>query len=80
MNDYAYSRNHLFGALLLVVLVSACVQTDGTDAMPATPWTVEDNAPQTADGIRVLIIHDMEGLAGQSDPTSFDFGTDLYPK
>ncbi len=80
MNDHTYPRNHLFGALLLVVSVSACVQTDGTDAMPATPWTVEDNAPRTADGIRVLIIHDMEGLAGQSDPASFDFGTDLYPK
>jgi D-amino peptidase len=29
--------------------------------------------------IRVLVIHDMEGLAGQSDPSSFDFGTELYP-
>jgi D-amino peptidase len=27
----------------------------------------------------VLVIHDMEGLAGQSDPSSFDFGTELYP-
>ncbi len=79
MNNHTHPRNHLFGALLLIVSVSACGQTDGSDAMPATPWTLEDNAPQTADGIRVLIIHDMEGLAGQSDPTSFNFGTDLYP-
>ncbi len=47
--------------------------------MPATAWTLENATPNTADGIRVLIIHDMEGLSGQNDPSSFDFGTDLYP-
>ena len=79
MHNYPHPRNHLVGVLLLIVSLSACNQTPGTDAMPATAWTLEDYAPQTADGIRVLIIHDMEGLAGQSDPSSFDFGTDLYP-
>ena len=79
MNIHTYSRNHLFGALALVVSVSACGQADGSNAMPATPWTLEDNAPNADDGIRVLIIHDMEGLSGQDDPSSFDFGTDLYP-
>ena len=79
MSIHTYTRNHLFGVFLIVVSVSACGQTDGTEAMPATPWTVEDNAPETAERIRVIIIHDMEGLAGQTDPSSFDFGTDLYP-
>ena len=47
--------------------------------MPSDPWTLEDSEPNTDDEIRVLIIHDMEGLSGQSDPSSFSFGTDLYP-
>ena len=53
--------------------------TAGSDEAPSQAWTVEDVAPNTADGVRILIIHDMEGLSGQSDPSSFDFGTDLYP-
>ena len=49
-------------------------------SMPATAWTEEAvEAPDDGE-IRVLIIHDMEGLSGQSDPSSFDFGTDLYPE
>ena len=53
--------------------------SDASQEMSAEPWTLEDYEPRTDDGIRVLIIHDMEGLAGQSDPSSFNFGTDLYP-
>jgi D-amino peptidase len=78
MNNRTYPPDYLFLTALLIT-VSACGQVDRTGAMPATPWTVEDNAPRMADGIRVLIIHDMEGLAGQADPASFNFGTDLYP-
>jgi len=48
-------------------------------AMPSTPWSLEDVSPRTDGGTRILIIHDMEGLSGQDDPSSFDFGTDLYP-
>lgn len=44
----------------------------------AEPWTLEDVAPNTEDGIRVLIIHDMEGLSGQDDPRSYRFGTEQY--
>ncbi len=65
------------GGLALVVV--ACQGSDRTETMPTVPWTEEAYAPRTDDGIRVLIIHDMEGLAGQSDPSSFDFGTELYP-
>ena len=45
----------------------------------AEPWTLEDVTANTADGIRVLIIHDMEGLSGQDDPRSYRFGTEQYP-
>ncbi|MDH3733011.1 MAG: M55 family metallopeptidase [Gemmatimonadota bacterium] len=48
--------------------------------MPEGAWTLADNQPNTEDGLRVLIIHDMEGLSGQDDPSSFDFGTDTYPR
>lgn len=63
----------------LAVVVVACQGGDRSETMPTMPWTEEAYAPRTADAIRVLIIHDMEGLAGQSDPSSFDFGTELYP-
>lgn len=46
---------------------------------PAEPWTLDDVVPDTGDGIRVLIIHDMEGLSGQDDPRSYRFGTEQYP-
>ncbi len=62
----------------LAMVVVACQGGERTE-MPAVPWTEEAYAPRTDDSIRVLIIHDMEGLAGQSDPSSFDFGTELYP-
>ncbi len=63
----------------LLSLTAACSPSTPEPVRPATAWTLEDAAPNTVDGIRVLIIHDMEGLSGQDDPSSFDFGTDLYP-
>jgi D-amino peptidase len=47
--------------------------------MPDSAWTLGNVAARTDTALRVLIIHDMEGLSGQSDPNSFDFGTALYP-
>ena len=47
--------------------------------MPTTPWALEDASQDTPERLRVLIIHDMEGLSGQDDPSTFFFGTDLYP-
>lgn len=44
------------------------------------PWTLEAARPDTSDGLRILILHDMEGLSGQSDPATFSFGSPLYPK
>ena len=63
----------LFGGSL------ACQAAEQVESMPTTAWTLADYTPRSENGIRVLIIHDMEGLAGQSDPSSFDFGTEMYP-
>jgi D-amino peptidase len=69
----------------VLVLATACTTAPETPAepvvhaMPASPWTLEDVAAVSGDGIRVLIIHDMEGLSGQDDPSTFDFGTPTYP-
>ena len=52
----------------------------GSTQSPAEPWTLEDVTPNTDDGIRVLIIHDMEGLSGQDDPRTYRFSsTEHYP-
>ena len=44
------------------------------------PWTENQTAVDPEDGIHVLILHDMEGLAGQDDPRTFMFGTEQYPQ
>ena len=44
----------------------------------AEPWTLEAVRPDTSDGIRILVLHDMEGLSGQSNPQTFFFGTPQY--
>lgn len=74
---------------MAVVLAAACRPAPGTEpavgsgsqsvpAPPAEPWTLIDAAPDTTDGIRVLVLHDMEGLSGQDDWRSFDFGMPQY--
>lgn len=71
--------------LLLVVLTLSVACTPNPEPVaegpvkPATPWETAAVERGGEDPVRVLIIHDMEGLAGQSDPSSFDFGTELYP-
>ena len=45
------------------------------------PWAGEDARVETADGLRVLVLHDMEGLSGQTDWRTFDFQhTELYAR
>ena len=45
---------------------------------PAEPWTLEAVRPDATNGIRILVLHDMEGLSGQSNPKTFFFGTPQY--
>lgn len=66
------------GPALIAALVAACGQT-APPAEGAGAWTLEAVSPDTTDGIRILVLHDMEGLSGQSDPATFDFGTPVYP-
>ena len=43
------------------------------------PWQIVNADPDTSDGIRVLVVHDMEGLSGQDDWKSFNYGRPEYP-
>lgn len=43
------------------------------------PWELVD-APTVGEEIRVLLYHDMEGLAGQDDPRTFSFSKPQYPE
>jgi D-amino peptidase len=63
--------------------VQACGDGSATpQASPAVsePWTLADVRADTSDGLRILVLHDMEGLSGQNDPRSFNFGTPQYPQ
>jgi D-amino peptidase len=67
-------------AALLAVLLGCAPSAPAPETTAAAePWTLATVRPDTADGIRILVLHDMEGLSGQSDPASFDFGTPEYP-
>lgn len=63
-----------FGALTGCQSQSSPLPSSG----PAEPWTLEAVRPDTSDGIRILVLHDMEGLSGQSNPQTFFFGSPLY--
>jgi D-amino peptidase len=65
---------------ILVAALAACRPSpEPTEQGSSGPWTLEAYQPGADGQVRVLIIDDMEGLSGQDDPSSFDFGTALYP-
>lgn len=67
------------GLIVVASGVAWCACQGGQDsAESAEPWSLRGARPNTADGIRILVLHDMEGLSGQSDPQTFFFGTDHY--
>ena len=72
--------------LVAAILTLAACGTPASSPPPTppstsnAPWTLEAARPDTSHGLRILVLHDMEGLSGQSDPASFIFGTDAYPK
>ncbi len=65
-------------ALVLLALLCACAPAPKTDA-PSQPWTLTDVRADTGNGLRILVLHDMEGLSGQSNPATFNFETPQYP-
>lgn len=73
---HAIARN---GALVLITLLAACAPAPTKD-LPSEAWTLADVRPDTSDGLRILVVHDMEGLTGQSDPRTYFFGTQQYPQ
>jgi D-amino peptidase len=76
---------HSFAAVLAALLAGGACEPQATDrtltrqTSTGAPWVIEDAQVNTDDGIRILVLHDMEGLAGQDDPKTFDFGNDEYP-
>ncbi len=51
------------------------------DVGQVDPWTLTEPAPNDDGELRVLVLHDMEGLSGQSDPRTFSYrNADLYPQ
>jgi len=61
----------------LLAGLGACASSP-PPAATSQPWALENVRPDSTDGFRVLVLHDMEGLSGQSDPNTFFFGTPLY--
>lgn len=84
------SRRLLASTLTLTLtLTAACSWPEVPDrrqdspapTQPAEPWIVEDASVDAEDGLRVLVLHDMEGLSGQDDWRTFDFQhPDLYAR
>lgn len=71
-----------YPATLLIIagaFAAACAgESTVNTTTPSEPWTLEDVQIDAGGGIRVLVLHDMEGLAGQDDPLTFEFGSELY--
>lgn len=70
-----------FGRVLLGLVALGACQTQSSrppTSRTAEPWALEAVRPDTSDGIRILVLHDMEGLSGQSNPQTFFFGTPQY--
>ena len=74
-------------SLVLALALAGCqsgqssedaIETAGGPPQSAEPWTVTDARTDATDGIRVLVLHDMEGLSGQDDWRSFSFSQPQY--
>ena len=70
-------------AIPCLLVLTACSPATPRDeqqppSAPAEAWTLESVTPDTTDGVRILVIHDMEGLSGQTDPKTYFFGEKEY--
>ena len=64
--------------IVALLLIPAC-QADGAQPASSQPWQIEDAVLEVTDALRILVLHDMEGLSGQDNPDSFRFGKPEYP-
>ena len=56
-------------------------ERDTSAASDREPWALVDPAPDDDSELRVLVLHDMEGLSGQSDHRTFLYrNTEFYPQ
>ena len=73
-------------ALPVLLFLSACGPAPAPEAgsnpatTPSEAWTLETVTADTTDGVRILVIHDMEGLSGQDNPKTYFFGEKEYPQ
>lgn len=66
--------------IFVTMSLFGCQQAADESPNFGEPWSTVD-ATVPSDGIRVLLYHDMEGLAGQDDPRTFSFSEpDHYPQ
>ena len=76
--------NRRFASVLAVVSICGACEPRAVDQSPteqassSAPWVIENAQVNVDDGIRILVLHDMEGLAGQNDPKTFDFDNEEY--
>ena len=64
-----------------VLLFTACTApTDDRASLDraAEPWTLAEARYDASNGIRVLVVHDMEGLVDQTNPSTYIFGRPEY--
>ncbi len=78
-------RAHWALTLLTSAALAGCAIESGQDVDgnvgQGDPWTLADPAPDDDGELRVLVLHDMEGLSGQSDPRTFSArNTEFYPQ
>ena len=70
--------------LALTAAIAGCSVTveqgnsGGQRAGDDEAWRTVPARADTEDGIRVLVLHDMEGLSGQDDPRTFRFSHPEY--
>lgn len=60
-------------AATVAALGSGALLVAWSGRQPDAPYTLEQPRVPTADRVRVLVLHDMEGLSGQDDWHTFDF-------
>ncbi|MGQ0641183.1 MAG: M55 family metallopeptidase [Gemmatimonadaceae bacterium] len=65
-------------SVALFGLLTACAPEQPQRAASSEPWALEDVRPDSSNGFRILVLHDMEGLSGQSNPRTFSFGMPEY--
>jgi len=68
----------LYSRTLTIIVFSALNAAISIAESEDLPWVLSAANVPNPTNIRILVIHDMEGLAGQSDPRTFRYGSQQY--